>query len=58
MLPAEEVPTTQDPYHRIKVRIMEPTEESFTEPWDLGPGNTFQKRRVSSPTAISKTNHQ
>jgi len=30
---------------------MEPTEESFTEPCDLAPGNTFQKRSVSSPVA-------
>ncbi len=44
-------------HHRIKVRIMEPTEESFTEPWDLGPGNTFQKRKVSSPAASSRNSH-
>ena len=37
--------------HRISVRIIDPTDESLTEPCDLGPGNTFQNLSVSSPMA-------
>ena len=41
------------------VRIMEPTVESVTEvPWLLAPGNTFQKRRVSSPAIESSQLYQ
>lgn len=39
-------------HHLIRVRIIEPTEESFTEPCDLGPGKTFQNLSVSSPAHI------
>ena len=37
--------------HRMRVRIIVLTEESPVVLWDLGPGSTFQKRSVSSPTA-------
>jgi hypothetical protein len=45
------------PGQRMRVRIMEPMPLSLPDPCVLGPGNTFQKRSVSSPAPARGAKH-